>query len=658
MDASSRTLLGRQTGSVLITTAIAISAIVIALIGTELGYLFYLKRDLQKTADLAALAGAQALQADNCVNAVDKAKINATSNLPLGLQPLTTTRILCGRWDPARLVVEPHFGPPVASERFNSIQVLIKSEPTLLLPSLPGNQPRTIEVQALAAQKQPRAALNIRSTLVKVQDSQSALLNAVIGGMLGGTLNLGVGSWNGLVAANIKLLSFLDQLGVDLNLGAGKYDEVLSKELQVGTVLQAMIHVLERQGNTASVAISALDAIKTSLNLVKLQPGVKLGQLLGVQTGTDAAGLDAELQVFQLLQGVVQLANKKNGLAADVQILPGITAQVGVIEPPQLSAIGDPTLASLAPDGPDRIYVRTAQVRTLISIDLPVLNGVTDLLNAVTTLLSPVTTLLNKLLGLKLDLLSDVLGCLVGCTKDVTDVDILPAPLRLDISLDAGGGESRVTGFSCSAGARSLSAFTTTSVANLRIGKIAETAALAKAAAFSSSTPPAVSPVPVIDIGSLKCTRLLLGLIPVSCDEAKRIAFQGGGLGLKADVPIASTTETQTFSNPPELNEAPTYSSIKTTNIVNSLNGTLHGLNMLTTIPPNAPGGGLSDVLTALTTTLGGVINVLKDVVSNLLSPLLDPLLNTLLGPLLGINLAETEVGGRLSCSNGAELVF
>jgi uncharacterized membrane protein len=658
MDAPSRISRTRQAGSVLITTAIALSVIVIALIGTELGYLFYLKRDLQKTADLAALAGAQALQADNCGNAVGKARSNATTNLPAGLQPLTTTTVLCGRWDPVRLVDEPHFGPPLASERFNAIRVNIRSEPTLLIPGIPGNQRRAIEVQALAAQKQPRAALNIRSTLLTVKDSQSALLNAVIGGMLGGTLNLGVGSWQGLVTANIKLLSFLDQLGVDLDLGVGKYDEVLSKELQVGTLLQAMIHVLERQGNTASVAITALGEIKTSLNLVKLQPVVKLGQLLGVQTGTDAAGLDAELQVFQLFQGVVQLANKKNGLAADVQILPGITAHVGVIEPPQLSAIGDPTLATLAPDGPDRIYVRTAQVRTLISIDLPVLNGVTDLLNAVTTLLSPVTTLLNKLLGLKLDLLSDVLSCTLVCTKDVTDVDILPAPLRLDISLDAGGGDSRVTGFSCSAGARSLSARTTTSVANLRIGKIAETAALAKVAAFSPSVPLTVSPVPVIDIGSLKCTRLLLGLIPVSCDESKRIAFQGGGLGLKADVPIASNTKTQIFENPPELNEAPIYSSIDTKNLVESLNGTLHGLNMITTIPPKAPGGGLSDVLTALTDTLSGVINVLKDTVAKLLSPLLDPLLNTLLGPLLGINLAVMEVGGRLSCSSGAELVF
>lgn len=46
-----------------------------------------------------------------------------------------------------------------------------------------------------------------------------------------------------------------------------------------------------------------------------------------------------------------------------------------VIEPPQFSAIGDPARAKADPLGPDRIYVRTAQVRTLLSVNLPVLTG-------------------------------------------------------------------------------------------------------------------------------------------------------------------------------------------------------------------------------------------------------------------------------------------
>lgn len=645
-----------QVGSVLVTTAIALSVIVIALIGTELGYLFYVKRDLQKTADLAALAGAQALQDNDCTTAIAKAGANASLNLPPNLTPPPTTEIVCGRWDPARMTDAPHFGPPQGTERSNAIWVKIQSEPTLLLAGIPGNQQRQIEVQALGAQKQPRAALNIRSTLLSLKSDNSALLNAVIGGMLGGTLNLKIGSWEGLVATEISLLPFLDDLAVALKVTAGHYEEVLNTKVKVSTLLDAMISALKRTGSTATVAISALESIQAIVNL-PTQRDLKLGQLLGLQTGTDVAGLDTKIQLFQLLQGVVQLANKESALSATVQ-LPGITAHVKVIEPPRISAIGDPTLAALDPMGPNQIYVRTAQVRTLISIDLPLLNGVTNLVNAVAKLASPVTDLLNDLLKLKLSVLGDVLSCTIYCEKDVTDIKILPAPLRLDISLDAGGGESRITKFSCKSDAKSLSTASTTSVANLRIGKIANTAELAKIAAFSSSALPVVSPVAVIDIGALKCSRILLNLIPISCDEAKRIAFYGGGLGIKAEVPIVSSDATQNFKDPPELSQAPIYLPISSSDLVNSLSATLHGLDMLSPIKPVGASGGLQNVLTGLTTTLSGVIDLLANIISSLLSPLLDPLLNTLLGPLLGINLAETEVGARLSCSSGAELVF
>ncbi|MEN7522349.1 pilus assembly protein TadG-related protein, partial [Bordetella pertussis] len=51
----------RQRGSILIPAALAI-LIGVALLGAaQLGYFFYMKRELQKTADLAALTGVQVL---------------------------------------------------------------------------------------------------------------------------------------------------------------------------------------------------------------------------------------------------------------------------------------------------------------------------------------------------------------------------------------------------------------------------------------------------------------------------------------------------------------------------------------------------------------------------------------------------------------------
>ncbi|MDD3785743.1 MAG: pilus assembly protein TadG-related protein, partial [Hydrogenophaga sp.] len=93
----------RQSGSVTITVAIAFSTLLILLIGTELGYLFYQKRELQKAADLAALAAAQAVDPTSCDGARDAAKANANGsgegdplrNLPKGFT-LSDEHIVCG----------------------------------------------------------------------------------------------------------------------------------------------------------------------------------------------------------------------------------------------------------------------------------------------------------------------------------------------------------------------------------------------------------------------------------------------------------------------------------------------------------------------------------------------------------------------------------
>ena len=653
----------RTRGSIIINTAIALSLIVITLIGTQIGFLYFMKRELQKTADLAALAGAQGLGTNNCAAATAAAIANAAQNLPNGFPPVAADSIVCGRWDPALKPTAPHFGAPDAGQKFNAVRVTISRTPALLLPGISGSPAQQITADAVAIQQSPRANLTIRSTLVTVDSTKSPLLNAVIGGMLGGSLNVDVAGWNGLINTNLKLLTYIDQLGINLGIGVGKYDQVLGTSVSVGTLIQAMVDALQQSGNTAQVVIDALNLIKLTANAASAQPLLKLGDLLGVQTGSDAAGLTTDIQLFQLLQGVVQAANGKNGVVVTATLplagLASVTTNVKVIEPPQLSATGDPRLAKLNPTGPDQIYVRTAQVRALISIDLPVLNGITDLVNAVNAALAPVTDLLNNLLSLNLlALLQNILGCPLGCTRNnVTDIRILPAPVRLDISLDAGGGASMVTDYSCVASATSLTAQTTTSVATLRIGSLGATAAIAKANAFSSSALPTVSPVPVIDIGSQTCQFGLLGLFG-SCDAATRKPFYGGGLGLKADVPVAASTQSQFFANPPTLDQAPAYLAIATQNIVDSLSNTLKALNLLIVIPPTAPGGGLSNVLSGLTGALSGVINILIGIISGVLSPLLDPLLNTLLSNVLGANLAQTEVGGRLSCSSGAELVY
>lgn len=635
-----------QRGSIVIHVAIFFFLAGILFIGSELGYLFYLKRDFQKAADLAALAGAQNLYSNNCSAAISAAKSNANDepnrNMPVGFQ-LFDADITCGGWSSADNTNIDHFN--AAAVEKNAIKVTLSRTPAPLFSFFTAS--RTISVQAIAARMSPRAALTIRSTLLAVDSTKSPLLNAVFGSLLGGSVNLSAGGWDGLVKTQINLLSYLDRLAINLGVGAGQYNQLLMTDASVNNLLQAAIDVMRQNGGTAQAtldAIAGLLSLQTSIPTAT--PLVKLGDLLQIQNGTSAAGLDLNLQAFQLLQAIVQAANGKNALAADVPLsIPGIvtvSVKLKVIEPPQISAVGNPELAKLAPDGPNGIFVRTAQVRALITADLPGLSVITNLLNTVTNLLAPVTSLLNNVLSLNLQ---NIL-CL-SCTQ--TRAVLAPDnPVRVSIGLNVASGKAKVTDFNCTAPASpSLTTQTQTSVAEVQVGQIANAD---EAAFFSSKLPPPIQPIPVLDVQTAQCTTVL-GI--QSCGSWTNYSRTG----LEADTTVGATSAEYTYVNPPPLNQDPAYHSLAANNLVNSVASTLSGLQLQTYY--YSPGGAnhFGNLIGTATQLLQTAFGAVQTLIQTLLSPLLDPVLN-FLTTYLGIDLAQTDVGARLTCANGAELVY
>lgn len=521
------------------------------------------------------------------------------------------------------------------------------------------------------------AALTLKSTLLNVnitQNSRAQLLSSIFGGMLGGSLNISVGAWNGLIHTDIDIFEFLDQLAINVGLSAGEYDEVLSTNVTTGELVQAAIDVLENQIGTPQSTINALDAI-VALDEILVASHVaptdlNVGELIHLQTGGSYQGASARLQLFHMVQGILQLANKHNAVMVSIPITVAgntISVKLKVIEPPQLSAIGDPELARAEAhlpvnDSPNRIYVRSAQVRLLISINLSstLTSLVGTLQSTLNSVAAPLTTLLNSLLSLNLN---DALGTLlcVGCQQTFVDTLILPPTFRFDINLDVGAGEARVTDYACDSASKSLTVNAKTAATNLRLGSMGSSAANAQALVFASTSAPAVAPVALIDIGKKQCTvTCVLGICSTS--SCVRTSYAGGGVGLKADVPVAQTSAVLTYQAPlatslPELNEVPAWQSVSSQNIINSLTATLAGPT-IEMYQPNGAGNGLGNLLTGAGTTLNAVIALLQQAVSTVLSPILDPLLTMLINN-LGIDLAKTDVGATLSCgsSGGVKLV-
>ncbi|MBC2405119.1 hypothetical protein HF257_03825 [Pseudomonas sp. WS 5106] len=639
-------LRSRQRGAIgLMAAGTMAVALVFMLLAVDSGRLYLEKRKVQAIADTAALeaAGLGGQCGSNTTAnayAVQNAARNGFTIVAGGSRALVVT---CGtlvtnasnlrvftpdatKNDAIRVVASSAVATSIANGIWN------------LFNGVPLATQTTLSATAVAAQAPPVAQLTIRNNLLSLDTSQSPALNAVFANLLGGGLSISAAGWQGILGTNVNLLSYLDQLAIQLKVTAGDYTTLLTTAASATDLVQAAVTLLQKGGT------GVLANVNDILAIAAIAPNTKVltvGNLLNVATGTPMAALNSTVQLFDLLQAVAQLSNSKSAVSAAVQVgLPGLASlsiQTKVIEPPQLSAIGNPALAKagLANNPPtNQISVRTAQVRTLVVLQAPILKAVSGVGSILTGLATPVSQVVSGLLSLNIPAVVGGILCLVGC--NVTDVDITQS---LSIYIEAASAESHVTDFSCATPAtKSLTVSATTSLATLGVGYVDPVAA------FSSSAPVTVQPIRLVDFGERYC--LVAGLL---C-SATRTAGVGGGLNLRALSTVAAQTSTLLYSPVNEMNALPTYKSPPATvDIINSLGATLNGLQV-TYVPPSGSvsNSALASVAGLLTTVTNSVVTLIKTV----LAPVLDPIVNTLLSA-LGIRLGNAEVGANLTCHMG-----
>jgi uncharacterized membrane protein len=619
-------------------------ALVFMLLAVDSGRLYLEKRKLQSIADTSALeAASRGGLCTPTTTANDYAKENAARNAftVVAGDSSRGLAVTCGTLASNASNIRVFTADATKNDAVRvvatrTVMASIASGIWSLFGGAPVAAQTVLTATAVAASAPPVAQLTIRTALASVNSGNSPLLNMVIGNLLGGSLSLTAAGWNGLLTTNVNLLSYLDQLAIELNVKAGDYDALLSTAVSASQLLDAAVKVLQKNGAVATAVINDLITVKAIAPNTQL---LKVGDLLKVATGTPAAALNTSVQLFQLLETVAQLSSSKSAVSAAAQVnipLVGtVSIQTKVIEPPQLSAIGNPAKAKagLLNNPPtDQIVVRTAQVRTLVKIDAPIIKAVSGVTSILTGLATPVSKVVGGLLNLNLlDVVAGVV-CLVGC--NVADVDINQT---LSIYIEAASAESHVTDFNCATPAtKSLTVRATTSLATLGVGYVEPVSA------FSSSAAVNVQPVRLIDFGQRFC------LLTLVCGP--RTAGVGGGLNLRALSTVGAQTNTLVFSPVNDINAATIYKSPPgTADILFSLGNTLNGLQV-TYVPPSGstPNPANGTVTNALATIISSVVGL----VQNVLAPILDPIVNTLLSA-LGISLGNAEVGANLSCHMG-----
>ncbi|MCC7633883.1 TadG family pilus assembly protein [Stenotrophomonas rhizophila] len=329
----------RQRGGMSVTMMLVMLSLVAMLGLVEVGYLYWAKRDVQKIADLSALAGAQRL--DLC--SADRADNSAArSNAQQANRFAGALAIQCGHWNPGHASTD-HF---LASTTVNAVKV-VASRPVLPLFGQASALP-TVSAQAVATRAAPLAVFSVGSQLLRVNgNTPLGSVLRLVGVDLDQTTLLG---YDGLAQAKVTPGGLLQALGipVDANISVGDFNALLAAhKVSLGQLLDATASVLAQSG-VAHADLRALQnalAAKLDISQLNIQLGSNANSsgLFGsivAPDGPASAALQAQVSALDLITTSIGIANGGKGVAVDnLNVLGLVQAQAAIIQPPSI-AIG------------------------------------------------------------------------------------------------------------------------------------------------------------------------------------------------------------------------------------------------------------------------------------------------------------------------------
>lgn len=335
----------RQQGAISVLAAAALGvSIAVAALALDLGHVFWLKRDLQKAADLASLSAltdlgqatgiAQSIALENDFDYQDAATANSLV-------------VMTGRYDWSTR----SFAAGGAAAELNSVQVTVGTTAPYYF--LPGS--RRVTANATAA-RDAVAGFSLGSYLARLNTADSALLNGVLGGLLGSAVSLDLISYQGLAAGSVTLA------GLQAALGLATMEDVLNANVTLADLVAA----LNLRGDAASLNAAGI--------LVTVSSGIswRVGDLIKVDSGNPQKAANAEINLLQLLTLGAELANADSASLINVPLavsVPGIASvdmALALIEKPSI-AIGPARRDS---GGEWMTKARSAQVRLRLKLTL------------------------------------------------------------------------------------------------------------------------------------------------------------------------------------------------------------------------------------------------------------------------------------------------
>jgi uncharacterized membrane protein len=331
----------------------------LAAFAVDLGYVYVKSRELQGTADLAAMSAAANLgTASNAAQAVVLANSRGDAiavTTQTGFYDARVSQIPAARFKVT----------PVADA--NAARVTLSQDAGLFFGRMLGQNTAHITRTATASSVK-LAAFSIGTRLASVN---GGVANAILSGLTGSSVNLSVMDYNNLAGAKIDLLEYVQALHTHANLTAATFDQSLASDITVGDALNLLV---DQADSSAKAPLKVLASSSIKSTKIKLSDLVDIGAY-GEQDRI-AGGADAAINIDSLTmaKAILALANQNRqvqlDLGAQAPGLAGLKAYMAIGERPNHSAwltvtrTGEP-------------IIRTAQARLYLDVSLvPGLTGV------------------------------------------------------------------------------------------------------------------------------------------------------------------------------------------------------------------------------------------------------------------------------------------
>jgi len=371
MAATRRLLADRSANFAIMTALCTPVALALSAFAIDEGSLYNERRAAQSIVDLAAITAAsnitnaqQAVLTTLSDNGITSVAVQQQGTTVAPTASKAVVQIVPGRYTGVSTVA--------AGSRFeagklpyNAVQVSLKKQGTLYFAGSIMSPP-TLGTTATAS-AQPQAAFSVGSRLASLN---GGILNALLGGLLGGNISLSVMDYNSLISADVDVLSFTDALATQLHLTGVSYTDVLTSKATIGQIATAMVNVpgLDR---TAKIALQTMASSATNTVKIPLSTFIDLGSVGDLGIGQKPAGLNVTASALSMLTAAAALANGSNDVAVNLgATIPGLTSTTLAI------AIGEPMQNSAwLTVGELGTVVRTAQTRIKLNASVTLGNA-------------------------------------------------------------------------------------------------------------------------------------------------------------------------------------------------------------------------------------------------------------------------------------------